>query len=45
MVAIYPNDSQAHVDVYWKNNKGNTNYVGGQASTNIPKYSIRINID
>ncbi len=46
MVAIYPNTSPARVDVYWKNNiKGNTTYVGGQARTNVPQYSIRIELD
>ncbi|MBE6908072.1 MAG: prepilin-type N-terminal cleavage/methylation domain-containing protein [Ruminococcaceae bacterium] len=45
MVAIYPYATPARVDVYWKNNKGNTNYVGGQASTNNPKYCITIPLD
>ncbi len=45
MVSIYPNANPSYVDVYWKNNKGNTNYVGGQARTNVPKYSIRIMLD
>ena len=45
MVAIYPNAKPARADIYWKNNKGNTNYVGGQAATNIPKYSISIILD
>ena len=42
MVAIYPYATPARADVYWKNNKGNTNYVGGQISTNNPKYCISI---
>lgn len=47
MVSIYPKSGTvpAHVDVYWKNNKGNTNYVGGQAAQNLPKYSLRMNIE
>ena len=43
MIAIYPNATPARVDIYWKNNvNGNTNYVGGQFITNVPKYSISI---
>lgn len=45
MVAIYPNANPARVDVYWKNNKGNNLYVGGQHVTNVPKYSISITLD
>ena len=45
MVAIYPNATPAHVDVYWKNNTTTTTYVGGQAVTNLPKYSIRVDLD
>lgn len=43
MVAIYPKANPARVDVFWKNNVGNSNYVGGQGKvSNIPKYSISI---
>lgn len=44
MVSIYPDANEPHVDVYWKNNVPgrNTTYVGGQQSTDIPKYSIRV---
>ena len=45
MVSIYPNASRPYVVVYWKNNSGNTNYVGGQEVTNVPRYSIKIYID
>lgn len=46
MVAIYPKGNNPHVDVFWKNNRGNTNYVGGQGNTsNVPKYSMRIYIN
>ena len=45
MVSIYPNAKPAYAVVYWKNNKNNTNYVGGQHVTNIPQYSITINLD
>ncbi|MBE5845767.1 MAG: type II secretion system protein [Butyrivibrio sp.] len=45
MVSLYPNASPSYADIYWKNNKGNTQYVGGQARTNVPKYSIRIYLD
>ncbi|WP_051656591.1 type II secretion system protein [Butyrivibrio sp. AE3004] len=44
MVSIYPNANPAYVDIYWKNNRNGTNYVGGQAQTNMPKYSIRVYI-
>ena len=45
MVSIYPNANPARVDVYWKNNKNNNStYVGGQFTTNNPKYSITIPI-
>ena len=42
MVSIYPNANPSYAMVYWKNNKGNTNYVGGQAEKDKPKYSIKI---
>ena len=44
MVAIYPNSSPPRADIYWKNNKGNTNYVGGNtgSGSNNPKYCISI---
>ena len=43
MVSIYPNASPAYAYVYWKNNTGDkASYVGGQAKTNVPNYSIRI---
>ncbi len=46
MVAIYPQGSNKHVDVYWKNVTGNkkTKYVGDSVPGNgdDPKYSIRI---
>lgn len=43
MVSIYPNASPAYAYVYWKNNTGDkAPYVGGQAKTNVPNYSIRI---
>jgi len=45
MVSIYPNADPARVDVYWKNNKVNNNYVGGQQRKNVPRYSISITID
>ena len=45
MASIYPNAKPAYAVVYWKNNKNNTNYVGGQHVTNVPKYSITINLD
>ena len=45
MVSIYPNASPARVDVYWKNNQGNTKYVGGESRKNVPKYSISIELD
>ncbi len=45
MVSIYPNAKPAHVEVYWKNNKGNTEYVGGQAMKDLPLYSISITLN
>ena len=45
MVAIYPYANPARVDVYWKNNSSNTNYVGGAQPANVPKYSLRINLN
>ena len=43
MVSIYPNANPSYALVYWKNNYDkNATYVGGQASTNVPKYSIKI---
>ena len=43
MVSIYPYTDPPHVDVYWKNNaKNDTTYVGGQVTSDDPKYSIRI---
>ena len=46
MIAIYPNSSTPHVDIYWKNTNGGKRgkYVGDQYANNVPKYSIRINI-
>lgn len=45
MVAIYPGGDNPHVDVFWKTNKGGNNYVGGQHTSNVPKYSIQIPLD
>jgi hypothetical protein len=45
MVSIYPNANPKHVDIYWKNNKDNTLYVGGQDGTNLPYYSLRMEIE
>lgn len=45
MVAIYYNASPVRAEVYWKNNSGNNNYVGGQRAQNVPKNSIIINIE
>lgn len=45
MVSIYPKASPAYVDVYWKNNGSNTQYVGGAKETNVPNYSIRVYIN
>ncbi len=42
MVSIYPNANPGYAMVYWKNNRVNTNYVGGQAERDMPKYSIKI---
>lgn len=43
MVSIYPNRNPVQVEVYWKNNvSGNTRYVGEQAESDMPKYSIRL---
>ncbi len=45
MVAIYPLGNNKHVDVYWKNVRGNgfKDYVGSwDGNRNNPKYSIRI---
>ena len=47
MIAIYPNAEKPHVDIYWKNTKGEKpgQYVGGPKKPNEPNYSIRIYID
>ncbi|OON84885.1 hypothetical protein BXO88_15020 [Oribacterium sp. C9] len=47
LVSIYPLATQPHVDVYWKNNVGpdKNNYVGGKSEVNVPKYSMRVNIN
>lgn len=45
MVSIYPKANPAYAIVYWKNNKGNTLYVGGEERKNVPKYSIKINLN
>ncbi len=47
MVSIYPYATPARVDVYWKNNPktGGAPYVGGAQPTNVPKYSLRINLN
>ena len=45
MIAIYPEGSNKHIDVYWKtaSQGGKTGtYVGGQTKANDPKYSIRL---
>ncbi len=42
-IAIYPNASPARMDVFWKNNLVNNNYVGGQApGGNAPRHCISI---
>ncbi len=52
MVAIYPNGTNKHIDIYWKYSKaapGNLpqKYVGGEGpkGANDPKYSIRIDLN
>ncbi len=40
MVAIYPNASTKHADIYWKNSKDN--YIGGADGTSVPKLCIRV---
>ena len=45
MVAIYPNANPSYAMVYWKNNVGNSNYVGGEEGNNVPKYSIKITLE
>ena len=40
MIAIYPQATNPHVDIYWKSYDGK--YIGGQNIANDPKYSIRI---
>ena len=42
MISIYPYGDSPHAEIYWKNNKNNTQYVGGQQVKNQPKYSIRV---
>jgi prepilin-type N-terminal cleavage/methylation domain-containing protein len=42
MVAIYPQATPKHLDVYWKNSVGDDKYVGDQDGVNVPKYCIRI---
>lgn len=44
MIAIYPNAQKPHVDIYWKNTKGENagKYVGWAHKPNEPEYSIRI---
>ena len=44
MVSIYPVGPNKHIDIYWKN-KNTGKYIGGQSMNNVPKYSIRIDID
>ncbi len=41
MIAIYPNATRPHVDIYWKD-ISTGKYVGGEKAKNDPKYSIRI---
>ena len=43
LVSIYPMGNNKHIDVYWKNKKGK--YIGEAQSDNIPKYSIRIDLN
>ena len=45
MVSIYPYAKPAYAVVYWKNNQDSSNYVGGQQSTSVPKYSIEIPLE
>lgn len=45
MIAIYPAGANKHIDVYWKNNRINSNYVGGAVKNNDPRYSIRIPLE
>ena len=48
MIAIYPKGNDKHIDVYWKYSKGAAKvgqYVGDKQSNNIPKYSIKINLE
>ncbi len=44
LVSIYPEGNNKHIDVYWKNIK-NGQYIGKDAGANIPKYSIRIDLN
>lgn len=43
LVSIYPMGNNKHIDVYWKNKTGK--YIGGYDGPNIPKYSIRIDLN
>lgn len=45
MVSIYPEATKPYAVVYWKNNKDNTNYVGGDDGKNVPYYSIKIELN
>ncbi len=47
MVSIYPEGNNKHIDVYWKNTKGE--YIGGKNpngnNNSDPNYSIRISLE
>ena len=42
MISLYPYADPPYAVIYWKNNQGNTQYVGGEDGKNVPKYSIKI---
>ncbi len=47
MIAIYPQGNNKHIDIYWKNCRGDnkSQYVGGPPRSNDPNYSIRISLE